>query len=110
MISCIAGDMIRVISTENGETLKTFKAAGIPVLNTGSRWTPDGKHLVYRVVEKEVVNLWLQPIDGDEPRPLTNFSHGDIYNFSFANDRSRIYLSHGDRIRNAVLIKNFDKK
>jgi Tol biopolymer transport system component len=80
------------------------------MLNTGSRWTPDGKHLAYRVLEKEVVNLWLQPINGDKPRPLTNFSHGDIYNFTFAPDDRRIYLAHGDRVRNAVLIKNFDQK
>ena len=110
MISCIDRELIRVISFENGETLKTFQAVGVPVLNIGSRWTPDGKNLAYRVLQKDVVNLWLQPLDGSKARPLTNFSHGDIYNFSFAPDSSRIYLAHGNPVRNAVLIKNFDQK
>ena len=109
MISCIADDLIHVISFEDGKVLKTFKAVGIPVLNSGSRWTPDGKYLAYRVLEKEVVNLWLQPLNGDEARPLTNFSHGDIYNFTFAPDGSRIYLAHGSPVRNAVLISKVDQ-
>ncbi len=108
MISCIAGEFIRIISFETGETLKSFKAVGVPVLNSGSRWTPDGQNLVYRVFEKDVVNLWLQPIAGGEPRVLTNFSYGHIYNFSFNPDGSRIYLARGNPVRNAVLIKDFD--
>lgn len=108
MISCIEGELIRVISFENGTTLKTFKAVGTPVLNTGARWTPDGKDLAYRVSQKDVVNLWLQPVDGGDARALTNFTHGDIYNFTFAPDGSRIYLAHGSPVRNAVLIKNFN--
>lgn len=108
MISCIDQESkIRVISFENGETVKTFKTVAVPVLNSGARWTPDGKNLAYRVVLKSVVNLWLQPIDGGDPRPLTNFTHGDIYNFTFAPDGSRIYLARGNPVRNAVLIKNF---
>jgi Tol biopolymer transport system component/DNA-binding winged helix-turn-helix (wHTH) protein len=109
MVSCIEGEVINVITIENGETLKRLRAVGVPVLNTGARWTPDGKNLVYRVIEKEVVNLWLQPIDGGKAHPLTNFSHGDIYNFTFAPDGSRVYLAHGNPVRNAVLIKNIDQ-
>ncbi|CAN5149977.1 hypothetical protein BH20ACI2_BH20ACI2_22810 [soil metagenome] len=108
MISCIDKELIRVVSFENGETLKTFKTAGTPILNSGSRWTPDGQNLAYRVHEKDVVNLWLQPVDGGVPRQLTNFTHGDIYNFTFSPEGSRIYLAHGNPIRNAVLIKNFN--
>ncbi|MBK8467514.1 MAG: PD40 domain-containing protein [Chloracidobacterium sp.] len=106
MISCIDGELIRVISFEKGETLKTFKAVGIPVLNSGARWTPDGQYLAYRVLQTDVGNLWLQPINGGEAHALTNFSHGDIYNFTFTPDGSRIYLAHGNPVRNAVLIKN----
>ncbi len=105
MISCIEGELIRVVSFDTGETVKTFKAAGIPILNSGARWTPDGQNLVYRVMEKDVVNLWLQPLDGGYARPLTNFSHGYIYNFAFTPDGSRIYLARGNLVRNVVLIK-----
>ena len=107
MVSCIEGEWIHLISPENGETLKTFQAVGVPMLNTGARWTPDGKGLVYRVLEKNVINLWRQPVDGSKAYPITNFSHGDIYNFTFAPDGSRIYLARGNQVRNAVLITNF---
>lgn len=105
MISCIEGDTVRVVAFENGGAVKAFKTADAAVLNSGSRWTPDGQNLAYRVVQNGVTNLWLQPIGGGQPHPLTNFTHGDIYNFSFSPDGLRIYLARGNLIRNAVLIK-----
>jgi len=106
-ISCILGDKISVISAENGETLKTYKTAGTPILNNGARFTPDGRNLVYRVSQKTAGNLWQQPIDGSKPRPLTDFTNGEIYNFAFAPDGSMLYLARGNQIRNAILIQNF---
>ena len=106
-ISCIYGQNIRLVSAENGESLKTFEAADGAVLNNGARFAPDGKELVYRVLQKSGSNLWRQPIAGGDPRPLTDFTTGEIYNFAFAPDGLRIYLARGNQIRNAILIKNF---
>lgn len=106
-ISCISGDKIRVISAENGETLNTFKSSSGAILNNGARFTPDGRNLVYRVSQKNAGNLWQQPIDGDEPSPLTDFKNGEIYNFAFAPDGLSIYVARGNQIRNAIMIKNF---
>lgn len=108
-VSCVAADWkkISIISVDDGTTLKTFETTENPILNIGSRWTPDGKALVYIVFHKNVGNLWLHPINGEAPRPLTDFTSGDIYNFAFSLDGSRLYTARGYSIRNAVLIRNF---
>lgn len=106
--SCISGEnSINILSAENGALIKTFKAAFFPMLNVGARWSPDGKYLTYITIRKNVGNVWQQPVAGGEPQPLTNFTSGDIYNYSFSNDGSRLYLARGYQNRDAVLIKNF---
>lgn len=67
----------------------------------------DGKALVYIVLYKNVGNLRLQPINGCEARPLTDFTGGDIYNFAFSDDGAKLFVARGYSIRNAVLISNF---
>lgn len=98
---------ISIISAENGARLKTFQTIDNPVLNIGSRWTPDGKALTYIVQRNNVSNIWLQPLDGGNPSPLTDFTSGDIYNYAFSTDGFRLYVARGYSTRNAVLIRNF---
>ncbi len=107
-ISCvsIALKRISIVSAEDGTTLRTFDAVENSFLNIGARWTPDGKSLTYIVARNNVGNLWLQPIENEAPRPLTDFSSGDIYNFAFSADGSRLYTARGYGTRNAVLIRN----
>ncbi|MEP6944312.1 MAG: hypothetical protein ABJA02_00225, partial [Acidobacteriota bacterium] len=105
-ISCILGNTIRLISAENGATLKVLKTVEMAVLNTGALFAPDDKSLVYRVLQKNGCNLWQQRIAGGELRQLTDFSGVEIYNFAFARDGSCIYMARGNLIRNAILIKN----
>lgn len=108
-VSCVSEEKgrISIISVENGATLKTFQTVENSILNIGSLWTPDGKALTYIVHGKNVDNIWLHPTNGGKPRPLTDFTSGDIYNFAFSNDGLRLYLARGYAIRNVVLIRNF---
>lgn len=97
------------VETENGTPVKTFETVATPFLNIGALWMPDGKSLTYNVYRKNVYNIWQQPINGGEPRQLTDFTSGDIYRYAFSSDGSRIYLARGYSTRNAVLIKNFKR-
>lgn len=108
-VSCVSPDWkkLLIISVADGAIFKTFETAENPTLNIGTRWTPDGKALAYIVHHQNVGNLRLQPINGDATRPLTDFTSGDIYNFAFSADGSRLYVARGYGIRNAVLIRNF---
>src|SRR5215204_4019723 len=98
------------ILTEKGVTVKTFETASNPVLNTGARWLPNSEAITYPVYKNNIANIWQQPINGDKPRPLTDFTSGEIFNYAFSNDGKRLYISRGYQTRNAVLIKNFNVK
>jgi TolB protein len=98
---------IGILSSDDGRLIKVFEPAPKSVLNTGAHWTSDGRALMYIVHRQNVSNIWLQPINGDPPQPLTYFTSGDIYNFAFSSDGARLYLARGYQIRNAVLIANF---
>lgn len=106
-ISCIVDYSKEIaVVTSDGVLVKTFAAKNLPVMNIGVRWTPDGKNLVYIVQQKDVNNLWLQSINGVPPRQLTNFTSGQIHNFAFSADGTRLFLSRGAHQQNdAILIR-----
>lgn len=106
-LSCVYHEKeIIIISAEDGSTVKTFDMVKLPQLNFGARWSPDGRALIYIANQKNHSNLWRQPTSGYAARPLTDFTSGDIYNFAFSPDGSRLYVARGYPIRDAVLIKN----
>ena len=102
-ISCV-WDKIYVVSPEDGSVLHTLTAVSIPILNIGARFTPDENSLVYISQQKGTTNLWVQPISGGQPKQLTDFPNGNIYNFAYSPDGSKLYLARGYQIRDAVLI------
>jgi Tol biopolymer transport system component len=107
-ISVVTKDYrIGIVSADTGALVRVFEPVQNPVLNVGARWTPDGQALVYVAERNKAGNIWRQPINGDPPQPLTDFTSGDIYNFAFSHDASRLYVARGYQIRNAVLISNF---
>jgi len=108
MISCVSNDSeILILSASDGALIKRLKAAEHASLNFGARWTPDGHTLVYIKHNNSVSNLWIQPLDGGEPRELTTFTSGAIYNFAFSADGTRLYISRGNQIHDAIIIRNF---
>ncbi|MCA1607905.1 MAG: DPP IV N-terminal domain-containing protein, partial [Acidobacteria bacterium] len=108
-ISCIINSEAEMmIVTSEGAFVRAYPLKTRPMVNIGCRFTPDGKNLVYIVMQKDISNLWLQPIDGGKPRQLTNFSHGQIFNFAYSADGRRLFLARGPhQIQDAVLIRNF---
>jgi eukaryotic-like serine/threonine-protein kinase len=90
-------------------------AAGGPVLQTLSRpsgsgipqWAPDGKGLDFLLTRKGASNVWEQPLAGGEPHPVTDFTSGQIFGFSWSRDGKELYLSKGQRTSDVVLISSF---
>ena len=54
-----------------------------------------------------VTNIFLMPLDGDEPQQVTDFSEGEIFYFDVSPDGSTLLMAQGRRIRDIVLIDNF---
>jgi Tol biopolymer transport system component len=96
---------VQVISVEDGSVIRTFATVKTAILNVGAKWAPDERSIVYIASQKGTTNLWIQPLDGQPGRQLTDFPNGDIYNFAYSPDGSKLFLARGLQIRDAVLIK-----
>jgi len=107
LLSCVEDQKtIHILSATDGTLIKSIPVTPLAWLNSGARWAPDGKSVAYIVTEKGVSNIWLHPIDGGEPKPLTDFKIASIYNFAYSADGSRLFVARGQQIRDAILIRN----
>jgi serine/threonine protein kinase len=73
------------------------------------KFASDGKGVVYRVREKGVDNLWLQPLDGSAYRQLTHFTADQIAGYAFSVDGARIAIERGHTESDAVLLRDTAK-
>jgi Tol biopolymer transport system component len=97
---------VQIVSAHNGESIKT-----LPVLGDGSRlsWSPDGKSLDYVKTRNGVSNLMRMPLDGGQPRQLTNWQSDDlIFWFAWSPDGKRLICVRGSNVRDLILIEDLN--
>ena len=78
-----------VAPIEGGAPVATFTwptQAGVP------KWTPDGKALSFLTMKDNVANLFIQPLSGGPPRPVTKLAEGQIDNYLWLPDGKRVVL------------------
>jgi Tol biopolymer transport system component len=68
------------------------------------RWTPDGRALLY--VDRPLLNVWRQPVDGGKPAQLTNFQGDQIFNFAYSPDGKWLALARGRVTDDVMLISD----
>jgi Tol biopolymer transport system component len=68
------------------------------------RWTPGGRGIAYVVTRAGVSNIWEQPLDGGQPKQITNFKSGQIFFFDWSQDGKQLALSRGFVSSDVVLI------
>ncbi|HTT23842.1 MAG TPA: winged helix-turn-helix domain-containing protein [Candidatus Sulfotelmatobacter sp.] len=99
------GWKLAVIPVNGGPPVKQFpvpsEAGGVKV-----RWSSNGKGLQYVVTENGVSNIWEQPLSGGKPKPLTRFTSGQIFYFTWTLDRTRMLMARGSENRDAVLLRD----
>jgi len=71
-------------------------------------WTADGQAVTY-LPTTDNRNLWVQPLAGGEPRPLTHFTDEQILNFEWSPDGQRIAISRGLETNDVVLVRHIDR-
>jgi len=71
------------------------------------RWSPDGKALQFLLTRKGATNVWEQPLTGGEPRQMTDFTSGRIFDFDWSRDGKQLFLAKGSRTSDVILISNF---
>jgi len=69
------------------------------------RWSPDGKGLQYLLTRKGATNLWEQRLAGGEPRQVTNFTSGQIFDFAWTRDGKKLLLAKGETASDVVLFR-----
>lgn len=52
-------------------------------------------------------NVWVQSLDGGEPRPVTSLEEQFIWNFAPSPDGRQIALSRGTAVSDIVLVRDF---
>ncbi|HEX7313414.1 MAG TPA: protein kinase [Pyrinomonadaceae bacterium] len=68
-------------------------------------WTTDARAFVYTDFRDGVTNLRLQPLEGGEPRQLTNYAREIFYSFDISRD-GRLLLANGLTTSDVVLLKD----
>lgn len=97
------GWRIAVVRVEGGPAVKTF---GVPGGIGDVRWSPDGKSLQYLLTREGATNLWEQPLLGAEAKPLTEFTSGLIFDFSWSSDHTKLLLTRGSVSSDVILLSN----
>ena len=71
------------------------------------RWSPDQKSLQYLLTRHGATNVWEQPLSGGPPRPVTDFTSGQIFDFAWSRDGKQLLLAKGENTSDVLLISNF---
>jgi Tol biopolymer transport system component len=73
LIACISGERVMLFSFAGGQPIATLELPkGAPAIVIG--WTLDDRAIIYGKFSDDIVNFWIQPIDGSPPKQLTFFS------------------------------------
>ncbi len=94
---------LAVVPIAGGAALQTFP---LPGSTTFINWSPDGKSLDYLATHGGATNIWEQPLAGGDPHPITRYTSGRIFGFSWTHD-GHLLFARGDVNSNVVLISNF---
>jgi eukaryotic-like serine/threonine-protein kinase len=95
------GWRVAVMPIDGGPPLKQFN---IPGGMSAMRWSPDGKVLQYLATHNGATNLWEQPLGKGKPRQLTRFTTGQIFDFNWSLDHTRVLLTRGNVSSDVVLL------
>ena len=94
---------LAIISVEGGSPIKVLNAPGVV---WGLLWSPDGKSLQYSFPKNGTYNILDQPLAGGEPRQLTHYDSGIIFDFHWSRDGKRLLMARGQTSSDATLLSN----
>lgn len=98
--------LVAIIPIEGGEPVKTFNSVAM-FRSRNVRFSPDGKSLLFVEARDRVDNLWTQPIEGGQPRQLTEFPEDRIFRFDVSYPTGKFVFARGLDTSDVVLVSNF---
>lgn len=94
-----------VIDAASGRPVRTSANYAAPSGGPTFAWTPDGQKVIFTTTER--FNLWTEPAGGGDREKLTDYSEQWIIRFALSPDGTRMAMSRGTALRDAVLVRNF---
>jgi serine/threonine protein kinase/Tol biopolymer transport system component len=94
-----------IIPFAGGEPVKIFENPG--ALGSGIKWTADSRALTYISTRDDVSNIWEQPLDGSQPKQLTNFTSEQIFSYDWSRDGKQLLLLRGTLSNDVVMLSDF---
>lgn len=96
---------IAVYPFDGGRPIKTFPQ---PLQSQTIRWTPDGRGLTYyENPASGASKLWVQQLDGGQPRLLAEFEADRIFGLDWSRDGDFLACVRGLWATNVALIRDF---
>ncbi len=99
---------IGISNVEDGNRIKRFDFSPT-VVERLVKWTRDGKGIAFLNSPNGVPNIWIQPLDGGSPKPLTNFPSDNIIAFNWNTDGSQLAVIRGVETSDVLLINRGSK-
>lgn len=96
---------IGIVSSRGGLPLKRFDFP--PPVAPGQRmvrWSPDGQATAFSNGARGASEIWLQPLNGDPPRRLTDFKAEQIISFDWSRDGKSLAVVRGVATSDVILI------
>jgi len=98
---------IGIISSTGGSILQRLDVPA-SLKESEIRWSPDDRSLFYIGAIGNVGNVWNLPLDGGEPKQITNFKTHYLEDFAWSPDGTKLAVSRSSTVSDAVLINTSD--
>jgi len=79
----------------------------VPLGTRGLAWSPSGKALQVGFLRNGASNIWEQPLSGEPPHQVTNFTSDRISSFAWSRDGKQLLMTRGNTTSDVILISNF---
>ncbi|MEW6126664.1 MAG: winged helix-turn-helix domain-containing protein [Acidobacteriota bacterium] len=98
---------ILVISFDNGQLEKSFDLSPDIPLVPETRWTADGRALLYAVDQEGFSNIWMQPLDGSPAKRITDLKLEGRLIFDLSADGKNLVITRRLWTFDLLLLSNF---
>jgi Tol biopolymer transport system component len=75
------------------------------LLAGGPKFSPDGKNIVYSIVDQGAWNLWMQPLDATPGHSITTFASERIGDFRWSPDGKALAVTREVDTSDVVLLR-----
>jgi Tol biopolymer transport system component len=97
---------VALVDVESKNQSSTWLLTGHENVSFPAGFTPDGKAVVYRIIENGAENIWMQPLDGSAGHQLTDFTNDHIKFFEWSPDGRTLAVIRVHTEANVVLLRD----